>query len=70
MRLVAASRDELLAWKCRFAAIGELEKRHFLVMHINWTLRILGLCFCPNFGQIVSVTVKRLGSTNLVLSRQ
>ena len=23
--------------KCRFAAIGELEQRHFLVMHINRT---------------------------------
>lgn len=55
--------------KCRFAAIGELEQRHFLVMHINWTLRILGKCFGPNFGQIVSITVKRLRSTNLVLSR-
>ena len=55
--------------KCRFAAIAELEQRHFLVMHINWTLRILRKCFGPNFGQIVSITVKRLRSTNLVLSR-
>ena len=44
--------------KCRFAAIGELEQRHFLVMHMNWTLCILGQCFCPNFGQIVSNSEK------------